>query len=373
MFVSYTNHSSGILVINGRTGELSWLFHSMTGLPVAPIPVPGDLSTQQAFVMWLPKLEALTLIVKPRKSRQIQQQGSDDNSAEKPISRQRRHQEEHKIFSDSDISSLHQLYNQEFHDVNNDDDFFYRFNSDSSDDEDEDEDGDDDVASKEFQVAFLSDILKKYSDDPFASQKLFNTYEEHHKANSKWQVGLPLHKRGYNEEMIPISGDENSDVIAGLDMHTTDLEEELSDLHNLKKDETNHNAEESQAPMLRDHSVHPSNQRVLKEFPPEPTRRTDEENDLRKTSKSNIHNKQFPSEDDLQANLEDVSKLVAAKKPPHHKRSVQSSQLKSQCVQSSSDSADSYMAVLLIKDADGRQLITDITEEGPFYLGKCQL
>jgi len=79
VFVSYANHSSGILVIDGRTGELSWLFHSMAGLPVAPIPVPGDLSTQQAFVMWLPKLEALTLIVKPRKSRQIQQQGSDGN------------------------------------------------------------------------------------------------------------------------------------------------------------------------------------------------------------------------------------------------------------------------------------------------------
>ena len=372
VFVSYTNHSSGILVIDGHTGELSWLFHSMTGLPVAPIPIPADFSTKQAFVMWLPKMEALTLIVKPRKSRQIQQQGSDGDSAEKAISRQRRYQEEHKILSESDISSLHRIYDQEFDDVNNDDNFDDHFNSDNSEDEDEDDDYDNDVASKEFQVAFLSEILKKFAGDPsFSSQNLFNTYEEHYKADHKWNVGLPLHKRGYNEHLIPISGDQNSDVIAGQDMHATDLEEELSDLSNYKKDETIHNAEEPQAPTSRDHSVHQSNLIVLKEFPPEPTRRVDEENDLQKTLKSNIHNQQFPSKDGLQANLKDVSKLVAAKKPSYHKRSVQSSQARSQCVQSSSDSTDSYMAVLLIKDANGRQLITKITEEGPLYVGEC--
>ena len=375
VFVSYTNHSSGILVIDGRTGRLSWLFHSMTGLPVAPVPVPGELSTQQAYVMWLPKLEALRLIGKPRKSRQTQQQSSDGNSAEKPISRQRRHQEERKIFSESDIYSLHQLYNQEFDDVNNDDDFNVRLNSDRSEDDDDD---DYEVASKEIQVAFLSEILKKYSDEPsFASQNLFNTYEEHHKADNKWlnarKVGLPLHKKGYNEDLIPIpiSADENSNVISGLDMHTTDLEEELNDLPKKEKDETNHNAEDSLVPMSRDYSVHPSNRKVLKEYPPEPTRRADEENDLQIISKSNIHNQQFQSEDGLRANLKDVPKLVKAKKPSYHKRSVQSSQSRSNCDQSSSDSADSFMAVLLIKDSNGRQLITDITEEGPLYLGKC--
>ena len=347
----------------------------MTGLPVAPVPVPGDFSTQQAFVMWLPKLEALTLIGKPRKSRQTQQQGSDGNSAEKPISRKRRHQEEHKIFSESDISSLHRLYNQQFDNADNDDDFDERLNSDRSEDDDDDDD-DYDIASKEFQVAFLSEILKKYSDDPPpTSQNLFNTYEEHHKADNKWlntrKVGLPLHKRGYNEDLTPISGDENSNVISGLDMHTTDLEEELSDLSNHEKDEHNDNAEDSQVPVLRDYSVHPSNQKVLKEYPPEPTRRVDEENDLQMRSKSNIHNQQLPSEDDLRANLKDVPKLVEAKKPSYHKRSVQSSQSRSKCVQSSSDSADSFMAVLLIKDSNGRQMITKITEEGPLYLGKC--
>ena len=379
VFVSYTNHSSGILVIDGRTGRLSWLFHSMTGLPVAPVPVPGDLSTQQAYVMWLPKLEALRLIVKPRKSRQTQQQSSDGNSAEKPISRQRRYQEEGKIFSESpDIYSLHQLYNPEFDDVNNDDDFDDRLNSDGSEDDDDDDDDDDgyDVASKEIQVAFLSEILKKYSvEPPFASQNLFNAYEEHDKADNKWlnarKVGQPLHKKGYNEDLIPISGDENSDVISGLDMHTTDLEGELNDLPKKEKDKTNHNAEDSQVPMSRDHSVHPSNRKVHKEYPPEPTRRAYEENDLQMISKSNIHNQQFPSEDGLRAYLKDVPKLVEAKKPSYHKRSVQSSQSRSNCVQRSSDSADSFMAVLLIKDSNGRQLITDITEEGPLYLGKC--
>ena len=380
VFVSYNNHSSGILVIDGRTGRLSWLFHSITGIPVAPVPVPGDLSTQQAFVMWLPKLEALTLIVKSRKSRQTQQQGSDGNSAEKPISRQRRHQEEHKIFSESDISSLHQLYRQEFDDVNNDDDFDEPLNSDRSDDDDDDDD--DDIASKEFQVAFLSEILKKYSDEPsFASQNLFNTYEEHkadneehHKADNKWlsarKVGLPLHKRGYNEDLIPNSSDDNS-VITGLDIQSTDLQDELGDLLNHEKDESNHNAEDSQAPMSQDYPVHPSNLKVLKEYPPEPTRRADEETDLQVISKSNIHNQQFPLEDGLRANLKDVPKLVGAKKPSYHKRSVQSSQSRSKCVQSSSDSADSFMAILLIKDSNGRQLITKITEEGPLYLGKC--
>ena len=376
VFVSYTNHSSRILVIDGRTGELSWFFQSMTVLPVAPIPVPGDLRTQQAFVMWLPKLEALELIVKPRMSRQIQQQGSEGNSAEKPISRQRRHQEEHKIFSESDISSLYRLYNQEFDDVYNDANFDDRFNYDSREDGEDDDDDDDDIASKEFQVAFLSEILKKYSDDrSFAPQKRFNTYEEPYKADSKWlntrKVGLPLHKRGYNEDLIPVSGDENSGVIAGLDMRTTDLEEELSDLPNRKKEEANYNTEEPQAPISKDYSVHDTNRKVLKKFPPEPTRRVDEENDLQIKTRSNIRHRQFPAEDGHQANLKDVTKLVVAKRPSYHKRSVQSSQSRSQCVQSSSDSADSYVAVLLIKDTDGRQLITEITEEGPLYLGKC--
>ena len=379
VFVSYTNHSSGILVIDGRTGELSWLFHSMTDLPVAPISVPGDLiSTQQAFVMWLPKLEALTLIAKPRKSRQIGQQGSDGKVAEKPISRQRRHQQGYQIFPESDVNYLDGLFDQEFDDVNSDNDFDYRFNSDSSEDDyddgDDDNDDDDDIATKELQLAFLSEILKKYSDDPSLSpQKRFNTYEEHYKADSKWlsakKVGLPLHMRGYNEDSIPISGNENSDVIAGLDMHTTALEEELSDLPNHKKDETNHNAKEPQAPISRDYSAYQSNRKVLKKFPPEPTRRADEENDLQITSRNKMHNQQFLAEDGHQANLKEVKKVVAAKKPSYHKRSVQSSQSRSQCGQSSSDSTDSYMAVLLVKDANGRQLITEITEEGPLYLG----
>lgn len=381
VFLAYANHSSAILVINGWTGEISWSFHSMSGIPVAPIPVPGDFTTQQAFVVWLPKLEAVTLVSKSRKSRQIRQRRSggdyDDDSAatdpaKKKISRQRRHQEEDNIFSESAITPLDRLYYRDFEDSDDDDDIAYS-------NEDDDESSDDDfIASKEFQLAFLSEILKEESSDsPFEQKELFNTFKEHDKAGNNWldasKENLPaMHQRSYSEDLTPISGEQNSDVRADPDMHTTELEEELSDLTNHKKDETNHEAKAPQALESRDHAEFQSSPKVLKEFPPEPTRREYEDSDFKMASRSDGRNQQFLTEDDKQgSHKEGNSKLGSAKKPSYHKRSVPSLQTGSQCVRRFGDSGDSFVAILLMKDADGRQLITEITEEGPLYLGKC--
>lgn len=382
MFVAYANHSSAILVISGQTGEVSWSFYSMSGIPVAPIPVPVDFVTQDAFVMWLPKLEAVALISNPRKSRQIRQQLQDgggnynDNraatdSAKKKISRQRRHQEGDNTFSESAITPSDRLYYRDLDD-SDDDDIAYS-------NEDEDERSDDDyIASKKFQLAFLSEILKESSDSPFAQKEPFNIFEEHDKTDNEWldvrKENLPaMRQRSYSEGLIPIRGEENSDVRADPDRHTTELEEELSDLTNHKKHEANHRTATPQEPVPRDHAAFQSSPKILKEFPPEPTRREYEDSDFKSASRSNSQNQQSPTENDKQRNHEGkISKLASAKKPSYHKRSVQSSQSGSQCVRRLSDSADSYVALLLMNDADGRQLITEITEEGPLYLGKCK-
>lgn len=357
--------------------------------------------------MWLPKLEAVTLISKPRKSRQVQQQDSDGTSgddgrsvggyanqkarkllsitsdyAEKKMSRHGHQQEGDTAFPESPP-----LYHPEFDD--NDDDFDDR--NDAASDENDD---DDDIVSKEFQLAFLAEILEKDSDDSHVAQsKLFD--KENDKADNKWlnvrdKENIPaMHQRGYSEDWIPftknhrlpkivheegMSGGENSDVRADPDMHTAHLEEELGHTTNHKKDETlitNHKAKTNRVPISRDHSFLYSNLKVLKELPPEPTREEDEDSDFQMELTGDSHDRQFLMDDAKPADhKQETSRLASAKKPSYHKRSVQSTQSGSQCVKSSGDVADTYTALLLMKDANGRQLVTEITEEGPLYLGK---
>ena len=64
------------------------------------------------------------------------------------------------------------------------------------------------------------------------------------------------------------------------------------------------------------------------------------------------------------------SKLEAVEKPSYHKRSVTSLPRGSKCAKHFGDIADAYVAVLLVKTVDGRQLLAGITEEDPLYLGK---
>lgn len=86
---------------------------------------------------------------------------------------------------------------------------------------------------------------------------------------------------------------------------------------------------------------------------------------LQRLSANNmLKKKKIPFENDRQDNLN----VGPAEKPSFHKRSVGSSQPGSQCIKSSNDDADSYVAVLLIKDAEGRQHLAEITEERPLYL-----
>ena len=80
MFIEYANHSSSLLVIDGPTGKLSWIFHSKSGLPVVPVPVPGVLGMPQAFVIWLPKVESKMLIPKEQVESQIQEESFDDQN-----------------------------------------------------------------------------------------------------------------------------------------------------------------------------------------------------------------------------------------------------------------------------------------------------
>lgn len=369
-------------MINGQTGQISWLFHSMSGIPVAPIPVPGDLTTQQALVMWLPKLEALTLNSKHRKSRDVRPRDGDGNydddsaavDSTKKITRHRRHQERDDIFSKSAIDPSDRLYYQDFDDDDEDDDYSEDGIGYSKEEEDE-SDADDYLASKELQFAFLSEILKdSSSDSPFAQMEPFNPLKERNNPDDKLpdvrKEVLPALQQGhYSKDLIPISGKENSDAKAVPEMHTTELEEELTDLTNHKKDETHHKANAPWAPVTRDHAVHRSRPKLIREFPPEPTGKDFEDSYFQK---SNNLNQQFPTGNDKQGrHKEEKSKLASAKKPSYHKRSVQSSQAGSQCIRGIGDSADSYLAVLLMKDADGRELITEITDEGPLYLGKC--
>ena len=109
-----------------------------------------------------------------------------------------------------------------------------------------------------------------------------------------------------------------------------------------------------------------SSSKDFKQYLSEPAR-IDAMSNLQMASKSDMFQvKQFLTENGKQGD----SNLAPAKKPSYQKRSVETSQSGSQCIRSSNDDADSYEAVLLMKDADGRQHIAEITEERPLYLGK---
>ena len=399
LFVAHANSSTTLLLIDGHTGEISWSFDSKTGLAVAPVPVSGLFGTQQAFVIWLPKLEAVTLISKSRKSRDIPQQVNNGNSGDTSESavpqprkllsvtsdlvkknepRHRRHEEADSLFSESAFTSPEEIYNHELGD-----DYDFDNNDDSN------NDYSDDIAKKEFQLVLLEDILENFDDSSFAlEKKLFNTLEEHDKPVNKRhgarKENLPfINQRGHSEYAIPftkkhslpkiiqeksISGEESFEV--GADQHLqTDLEDELSDLTNHKKDENliaNHKARAPLESLSTDPSFLQSSPKVVKEFPPEPTRIENEDVDVKLLLDRSNSDQQFSTEDHKKEDL----KLASAKKPSYHKRSVPSSQTGSKCAKSFGDSADAYVAVLLMKARSGRQLITEISEEGPLYLGK---
>ena len=79
-----------------------------------------------------------------------------------------------------------------------------------------------------------------------------------------------------------------------------------------------------------------------------------------------FQSKQFPNEKKKRHS----SNLGLVDKPSLHKRSVASSQYGSQCIGTSDDDVDSYVAVLMVTDTEGRQHVMEIAKERPLYLGK---
>ena len=440
MFVAQANHSSTVLVIDGLTGEIRWSFHSKTALPVAPIPMLGVNGMQQAFVIWLPQLEAVTLIPKPRKSRQIQQD-SDGNHGEdarsvdgdasqkirkllqttsdsvvKKVPRRKRRVPGDVVAEYDSVSPSEWRYHQDI--ASRHDHYDDSYDEDYLDSDDEDND----MVSKEFERGLLQEILAEDAgDSPLALRQFFDVLNENIDSEasngllSESKEHIPvIQQRGYNgEDFSPftknqkflgteeeISQEETSDEIAGPFIDTTsDLERDLSDLTTIKKDKaslsspvkheatissqkkdemtsiSSHEKKETEtsgkatrhAHVPREHPLPQSSPKVSKEYPPEPTREHDDENDFQKVSESDtIKDRRFLPENSKEEN----SKLVPAKKPSYHKRSVQSSPSGSQCVRSSRDDADSFVALLLMKDGEGKQQIAEITEESPIYLGK---
>ena len=418
LFVAYANDSTSLLVINGLTGEISWSFHKSTGLPVPPIPVLGVSDAQQAFVIWIPKSESMSLIPKHRISRQIQQDNDD--------------------------------YDFFLHDDN--DSNFYE-SIDDEEEEDGDSDDDDGVTLNEFNIGLLQEILDADTNDSPLSQKQFvDTYNKGDKVllSTKKEKVPVIKERGYNGDLVSFirkqfSGteeevgpqEERSNEQADPEILSSKLEWDLSDLanrkineaslinqkkdaalnshhkkdvmssSNQKKDRTSSNShhkdetsvsnekkddalasiQKKNKMLFSNHgkdetaiSIHKTTANAFapriqsipklpKEQHLEPIREEKKSDFQNASMHGMIQNSQFLTGNDKQEN----SKLGPFKKPSYHKRSVQTSPSGTQCVRSSDDDAESYVALLLLKDTEGKQQIVKITEEGPLYLGKDRI
>ena len=388
LFVAHTNSSSSLLVIDGHTGQISWSFHSRTGLAVAPVPVPGLSGTQQAFVIWMPKPEAVTLISKSRKSRDISHQVNDWNSGDvsQMMNDKYARPQPRKLFSVSSDLIEKNKFDRFFtkaasispEEIGND------FGDDSSfhNQEDFSKVNSDDMALKEFELYLLEDILKKIDNPSFAAKKPLRSIKEEERADRIWlgarkEKPSVLHQGGFREHAIPftkdirhkgVSGEENIEV--KVDPHVrNDLEEQLSDLTNHRKEEAVFDNKKERALLAsasKDSSSLQSRQEILKDFPGKQSRMENQDIEVKilpgkSTVTQKLHAEYQRKED---------SKLEAVEKPSYHKRSVTSLPRGSKCAKHFGDIADAYVAVLLVKTVDGRQLLAGITEEDPLYLGK---
>ena len=231
MFIEYANHSSSLLVIDGPTGKLSWIFHSKSGLPVAPVPVPGVLGMPQAFVIWLPKVESKMLIPKEPAESQIQEESFDDQNngsrsadghkKHNKMPRRKRHVDDDMISeSDHAASSEWKYLHNFFHYGDNDE-------VEEEDDDSDDDDDDDDDLGLEYNTYSLPLSQKTFFDKDI-QDKVDNVLEK------ELHVFL---ERVYNKKpAFPVTvaeinpQKERFDVMADPDFDRSELEWELSDL-----------------------------------------------------------------------------------------------------------------------------------------------
>lgn len=254
MFIEYANHSSSLLVINGPTGKLSWKFHSKSGLPVAPVPVPGVLGMPQAFVIWLPKVESKMLILKEQAVSQIQEESFDDqNNGSRSADGHEKHNKmpRHKRHVDDDmISESDHAAFSEWKYLHN---FFHYHNDDNVDDEVEEEDVDSDDDYDDDGEAFNEPDLG-LEDNTYSlplSQKTFSDKDIQEKVDNVLEKELPvLLERVYSKKpAFPVTVAEISpqkekfDVMADPDFDSSELEWELSDLTTRRDRETTGNYE----------------------------------------------------------------------------------------------------------------------------------
>lgn len=431
------------MVIDGQTGKIVWSFHSKTGFPVAPIPLLGVTGMKQAFVVWLSKAEAMSLIPKPRKSRQIQEDSLKDMSvtgyarqstrkllstashfAGKRVPKHKYHGRKDIRLQPDLISHSNWLYK---HKVAALDGRFEDSNGDDYGSDDMFDDESTDSGLEEFDFGPEQEIqLKSDRDSPFPAGKVFDAENKDIADDSALMLALRredsafVEKRGHNMEFAPHSEDpiqkhpyieewisrqqKKSNEGEDLATHNHDLEQELRDLTYQQREEAPEKEEASvgsakDVPAVRiqkksdtlirtkqdgdtlmngqkkDETSNSSqrdlvsNQKKEEDFPARQTLThvdsTENANSQMASDGEMLQDKQFLAENTKQNNLN----LELTKKASYHKRSV-GSQSGSQCVRSFDDDADSYVAVLLMKDADDRQQIVEITEERPLYLGK---
>ena len=238
VFIEYANHSSSLLVIDGLTGKLSWIFHSKSGLPVAPVPVLNVLGIPQAFVIWLPKVESKVLIPKEQAESQIQEESFDDqNNGSRSADGHEKHNKMPRCkrhVDDDMISESDHAASSEWKYLHN---FFHYGDDDEVEEEDDDSDDDDDDDDGE---AFNEPDLG-LEDNTYSlplSQKTFFDKDIQDKVDNVLEKELHVfHERVYSKKpAFPVTVAEISpqkerfDVMADPDFDSSELEWELSDL-----------------------------------------------------------------------------------------------------------------------------------------------
>ena len=239
VFIEYANHSSSLLVIDGLTGKLSWIFHSKSGLPVAPVPVLNVLGIPQAFVIWLPKVESKVLIPKEQAESQIQEESFDDQNngsrsadgheKHNKMPRRKRHVDDDMISESDHAASSEWKYLHNFFHYGDDDEV-------EEEDDDSDDDDDDDDDGEAFNEPDLGLEDNTYSLP--LSQKTFFDKDIQDKVDNVLEKELHVfHERVYSKKpAFPVTVAEISpqkerfDVMADPDFDSSELEWELSDL-----------------------------------------------------------------------------------------------------------------------------------------------
>ena len=238
VFIEYANHSSSLLVIDGLTGKLSWIFHSKSGLPVAPVPIPSVLGMPQAFVIWLPKVESKMLIPNEQAVSQIQEKSFDDQNngsrsadgheKHNKMPRRKRHVDDDMISESDHAASSEWKYLHNFFHYGDDDEV-----EEEDDDSDDDDDDDDGEAFNEPDLGLEDNTYSL----PL-SQKTFFDKDIQDQVDNVLEKELHVfHERFYSKKpAFPVTVAEISpqkerfDVMADPDFDSSELEWELSDL-----------------------------------------------------------------------------------------------------------------------------------------------